>query len=106
MRFKLILLTSILGAAIGLGLAFLVTHVFGSFLLAVLVANKAYTRVSVVGLTVAPVILTAALSAIFVYRHTANRRKTQSALTAILVLIPAILAMYWLGWLFPPLAVY
>jgi hypothetical protein len=38
----------------------------------------------------------------FVYRHTARRRKTQAALTAIVVLLFSILILYPIGWLFPP----
>ena len=97
MRFKLILLTSVAGTLIGVASAFVVSRMLDLYW----VRNQVHERVSaMVILIIAPTILMTLLSAIFVYRRTANRRKTQSTLTAILVLILSLLVIEWL---FPPL---
>ena len=55
-----------------------------------------------IALALTPLSLCALLAVIFVYRHTARRRKTQAALTMILVLLLAFLTAHALAWLIPP----
>jgi hypothetical protein len=85
MRLKLVLVTSLIGAAIG----FVVSY---TFLIALLgpwmTFGRGHTTAILVYLALSlPPIVTALFAAIFVYRHTAVRRKLQASLTAVLVLL-------------------
>ena len=104
MRLKLILLVSVGGTLIGVGSAFVVRRMLEIYW----IRNQIHELVSVmVILIIAPIVVTPLVSAIFVYRRTASRRKTQSTLTAILVLMLSILVMNRFAWLFsPPAGVY
>jgi glucan phosphoethanolaminetransferase (alkaline phosphatase superfamily) len=84
MRVKLILLTSLVAATFGIGITIAV--VSATFTV------WAFTRSAGSGpgfylALCAPLILTGILSGIFVYRHTSRRRKLQSVITALLVVI-------------------
>jgi hypothetical protein len=87
MRVKLVLLTSLLGAVLGAGIT-----------IAVLTATQGWRAFYPAKfgylpgnwgtlLVYLPPLLSATFAAVFVYRHTARRRKFQAALTSILVLI-------------------
>ncbi|HVS83192.1 MAG TPA: hypothetical protein VHE60_15795 [Pyrinomonadaceae bacterium] len=92
MRLKLVLLTSLLGAVIGAGASIgIVVGTLGSlgFTFALL-GYKANMWMTVV--TYLPPIVAALLAGIFVYRHTARRRKLQAALTGTLVLLFCLIA--------------
>ena|SRR6266478_2335532 len=86
MRLKLVLLTSLLGAVLGAGVPiaiFAITLGWRAFY----PAKSGYPVNNWVGFLVylSP-LLASVFGAIFVYRHTARRRRLQAALTAILVL--------------------
>jgi hypothetical protein len=85
MRLKLVLLTSLVGMLISAGAALgLAVATVGSW--------KAFFDPSrpidwtVVAIYAIP-LLTAVVASVFVYRHTARRRKLQSVLTGVLVLL-------------------
>src|SRR5687768_5788984 len=101
MRLKLILFTSlvaaIFGAGSGLVLGRIVNGYWGGFL-----TNEPFdTRSLNILLGLVPLILSTLMAGIFVYRHTAHRRKTQAELTAFLVLVFASVFRYLTSWLFP-----
>ena len=78
MRLKLVLIASLLAAVVGSGSAIAIT--LGRFASLHPVYSPDFLVLSTLVLPVAAVIL----AAIFVYRHTARRRKTQALLTGIL----------------------
>jgi hypothetical protein len=81
MRWKLLIIASLAAAMIGCGLWIaLVIGVFGS---ARALARNDWLLLSSAIIPLAP----AAYSGVFVYRHTARRRKTQAAFTVILALL-------------------
>ena len=92
MRLKLVLLTALLGTLLGAGVSiaiFAATVGWRAFFLAPLayqVENWAALLASL------PPLLTSVFGAIFIYRHTARRRKSQAALTGILVLVFCVIA--------------
>ena len=97
MRLRLVLLTSLIAAMIGAGASFIVGNVLHGYWVRL---SELYYHAGIdMVLVFAPMILTATLAAIFVYRHTAFRRKAQAAITVLLVLVLAILATYPLAWL-------
>ena len=82
MRLRLVLLTSLIASLLAVGFSFVINAAtFGVFSLT---GPKSDRWVYLV-LSLAPLLL-AALGGIFVYRHTATRRKLQTNLTVILVL--------------------
>ena len=81
MRLKLVLIASLLAALVGAGSAIaLVLLVFSSL-------GPITTPGLLVLSTYLLPVLTTLLAAIFVYRHTARRRKLQAALTVLLALL-------------------
>jgi drug/metabolite transporter (DMT)-like permease len=79
MRLKLVIIASIVAAILGAGLAILlVLFIFSS-----LQSNPGLLASIIYLLPV----LTTLLASIFVYRHTARRRKLQAALTALISLL-------------------
>ena len=84
MRFKLVLLTSLIGALISAGTSVgIVSATLGSWQWFLSQPTHDST-----GLVIYAIPLATALGAsIFVYRHTARRRKLQSVLTGILILL-------------------
>ena len=101
MRLKLILLTSLVAALIGEGSALVLTRVFNGYW-GGSIANEPFDNRSLnIALGLAPLILSTIMAGIFVYRHTAHRRKTQAELTVILVIVFASLISYLTSWLFP-----
>jgi uncharacterized membrane protein YfcA len=86
MRLKLVFIASFLSALIGAG---------GSIAI-VLVAFNSFRPLTSTGLvafsTILLPVITCLLASIFVYRHTARRRKLQAALTAILSIILSLAA--------------
>jgi len=81
MRWKLLVITSLAAAFTGFGLwAALVIGVFGS------ARALARNDLLLLSSTIAPLAI-AAYSGVFVYRHTARRRKTQATFTVVLVLL-------------------
>ena len=92
MRLKLVLLTSLLGALFGAGVSI---AILGATLgwRAFSFARFGYQAGNWVGLLIyLPPLVASVFASIFVYRHTARRRKLQAALTAILVLILCVVA--------------
>ena len=80
MRLKLVLAASVLAAIVGAGIC--IALVLGVF------SAKALSNPSLlVSSTLLLPIATIAFAAIFVYRHTARRRKLQAFLTAIIAII-------------------
>ena len=83
MRIKLVLLTSLIASLLAVGLSVVINAVtIGLF---TVTGPKATDWVYLI-LSLAPLLLTV-LGGIFVYRHTAIRRKFQTTLTVILVLL-------------------
>lgn len=84
MRLRLVFLASLAGAIIGAGIPVLILKlVYGSMIRAAYLDR----HVTVGRLIYLIPIIVSILAAIFVYRHTARRRKLQSVLTAVLVLL-------------------
>ncbi len=78
MRLKLVLIASLLAAVVGSGTAIAVTlWRFASL-------NPVYTPDFLVFSTLVLPIAAVTLASVFVYRHTARRRKTQALLTGIM----------------------
>jgi hypothetical protein len=85
MRLKLVLISALIAALVGAGGAItIILSAFSSF--------KAVTTpgLLVVSTCLLPTVATI-LASVFVYRHTARRRKLQAVLTAIIALVLAIL---------------
>ena len=81
MRLKLVIIASIVAAILGAGLAILlVLSIFSSLQT---MSNPGLVASAIYLLPV----LTTLLASIFVYRHTARRRKLQAALTALISLL-------------------
>src|SRR5437870_611680 len=88
MRVKLILLATLVAVIIGAGVPmFIAVLTLGSFLR---ISDPQFERRSNGWLSILltlPPLIAAFLACIFIYRHTARRRKLQAALTLILVLL-------------------
>ena len=80
MRLKLVLAASVLAAVVGAGIC--IALVLGIFTMKAL-SNPGLLVTSTLLLPIA----TIAFAAIFVYRHTARRRKLQALLTAIIAIL-------------------
>lgn len=78
MRLKLVLIASLLAAVVGSGTAIAIT--LGRFASLTPVYTPDFLVLSTFVLPIAAIIL----ASVFVYRHTARRRKTQALLTGIL----------------------
>ena len=92
MRLKLVLLTSLLGALLGAVVPIAILAVTLGWR-AFYPARMVYQTNNWVGLLVyLPPFLAAVFAAVFVYRHTARRRKFQATLAALLVLILCVTA--------------
>ena len=102
MRLKLILFTSILAAMFGAGAALVLGRVVNGYWGGFISDEPFDNRYLNIVLGLAPLFLSTLMAGIFVYRHTAHRRKTQAELTAILVLVFASLLRYLTAWLLPP----
>lgn len=84
MRFKLVLLTSLIGALIGAGAVVGIGFAtLGSWIGFLKQPPHDWTSTLIQAIPLA----TALGASIFVYRHTARRRKLQSVLTGILILL-------------------
>jgi hypothetical protein len=95
MRWKLVVIASLVAALLACGLwAGLVIAIFGS---ARALARNDWLLFSTMILPLA----IAAYSGIFVYRHTARRRKTQATLTVVLALLLSMVA-YLTAWTILP----
>jgi cytochrome bd-type quinol oxidase subunit 2 len=81
MRLKLVIIASLVAAILGAGLAILLVLFISSSVEPML--NPGLLAFTIYLLPV----LTTLLASIFVYRHTARRRKLQAALTAIISLL-------------------
>jgi ABC-type amino acid transport system permease subunit len=78
MRLKLVLIASLVAAVVGSGTAIAITlWRFASL-------NPVYTPDFLVFITLVLPVAVIILASVFVYRHTARRRKTQALLTGIL----------------------
>ena len=84
MRWKLILITSFVGAFVAGG-AWCVLTIVGSSGFGV--SGSPWIGPLIQGLSLIIPILLSAFAAVFVYRHTAQRRKTQALLTIFLTLL-------------------
>lgn len=102
MRLKLVMLTSLVAAAIGSAISFLESRAAGGYQARVISPNLFSRPVMDLGLLFAPIAVVAVVASIFVYRHTARRRKTQAGITVILSFILAVLALYLISYLLPP----
>ena len=92
MRLKLVLLTSLLGAFLGAGVPIAILAATAGWR-AFYPAKMGYETNRWIGLLVyLPPFLASVFADIFVYRHTARRRKFQAILTAILVLALCVIA--------------
>lgn len=99
MRWKLLVIASLAAAFIGCGLwSALVIGVFGN---ARTLARNDWLLLATMVLPVA----IAVYSGVFVYRHTARRRKTQATITVILALLLSLVA-YLLAWAILPERLY
>ena len=86
MRLKLVMIASLLAAVAGAGASVLiVAATWGSFY-RVLRPSYLLQKPSFYFALFAPTLLAALLASLFVYRHTARKRKLQGALTLVLVL--------------------
>ena len=97
MRLKLLLIAALLAAIVGAGASIIfVIPTLGSFS-RVLAAGQWQRGWSLALILHAPSFLTAFLASIFVYRHTARRRKLQVSLTfALGLLLTLALQIAWL----------
>jgi hypothetical protein len=88
MRFKLVLLTSLIASIFGVGFSIAILAAsFGILDFAQLQSSRdADSTLLALGLSVPPPV-SAVLAGVFVYRHTAKRRKLQAGLAGILVLL-------------------
>jgi len=80
MRLKLVIAASVLAAVVGAGICI-------ALVLGVLSAKALSNPSLLVSSTLLLPIATTAFASIFVYRHTARRRKLQAVLTAILAIL-------------------
>ena len=88
MRLKLVIIASLIAALLGSGLAILlVLFIFSSL------SSMSRPGLLVFAIYLLPV-LTTLLASIFVYRHTARRRKLQAALTAIISLLLSLMLFF------------
>ena len=84
MRLRLVFLVSLAGAIIGTGIPVLILKlVYGSMIRAAYLDR----HVTIGRLIYLIPLFVSIFAAIFVYRHTARRRKLQSVLTAVLVIL-------------------
>jgi hypothetical protein len=99
MRLKLVLLVSLIAALIATAASVLiVVFTRGSFLR---IVDPQFQRGWELTLALeTPWLLTALLGSLFVYRHTARRRKLQAALT--LILVPVLSLSLQVAWLLLP----
>ena len=81
MRWKVLILASLAAAIAGVGLALTITLIFYNSLSELMAHGVPATG------TLAILFLAIALAGFFVYRHTARRRKLQTALAVLLTLI-------------------
>ena len=97
MRLKLLMIASLVAAVVGAAVTVVIlSTAFGSLNVA-LAAKPFAHEVWVVVVQSALPLLIAALASMFVYRHTARRRKLQAALTLILSLLLVFgMQMCWL----------
>jgi hypothetical protein len=87
MRFKLVLLTSLVASLFGAGFSVaIISASTGVLEFAQIRSSGAFTTLLGLGLVLPPS-ATALLAGIFVYRHTAKRRKLQAGLASVLVLL-------------------
>ena len=92
MRLKLILIVSLLAAIVGTGTSVIIIITLDSFVrpMGPFFSNRSHGWLGFVQLV--PALVAAFLAGMFVYRHTARRRKFQGAATIVLVLILSIAA--------------
>jgi uncharacterized membrane protein YdcZ (DUF606 family) len=81
MRLKLVLIASLVAAVVGAGAVIAIVLAFSSSL------DSMWSPDLVVAASFLLPLLTSLLGAVFVYRHTARRRKLQAILTAILSIL-------------------
>lgn len=91
MRLKLVLLTSLLGAVISAGVSIAMVSLWLQRSLPAAIRTETTSRFG--GVFYIPAIVMALFTAIFVYRHTARRRKLQAMLTGALTIILWIIAL-------------
>lgn len=102
MRLRLVALTSLVTAIVGAGLSFVLVRTLDGYW-GRLVASEIPAGNSIgIGLAVALLMTCPVLASMFVYRHTARKRKTQAVMTGLASLALSVIASYLLGWLFPP----
>ena len=82
MRLKLVIIASLIAAFLGAGSAIALVLLIFSTLSSMSTAEPVLFAIYLLP------VLTTLLAAMFVYRHTARRRKLQAALTAIITLFP------------------
>jgi len=97
MRWKVLILTSLAAAIAGVGLALTITLVFFDSL-SELLAHAPATMIAL-----ALLFLAIAFAGFFIYRHTARRRKLQTALAVVLTFLLTIAAFALGSWLTPKL---
>jgi uncharacterized BrkB/YihY/UPF0761 family membrane protein len=85
MRLKLVLLTSLLGAVISAGVSIAMVSLWLHRSLPAAIRTEMTSRFG--GVIYIPAIIMAVFTAIFVYRHTARRRKLQAMLTGALTIV-------------------
>jgi ACR3 family arsenite efflux pump ArsB len=99
MRWRLLILTSLVAAFVG----FCIWEAAVFIIFASTRPVEAHP-VQLMASTIIPLI-TAAAGAMFVYRHSARRRKTQAAITVALTVVMFIVAYATASRLYPPLAI-
>jgi len=93
MRLKLLLVVSLVGAAIGSSASIVGIIAFESYWARLLGVHSWDRWASALIFVFIPWLGGAMLASVFIYRHTARRRKTQAVLTAMLVLLLCCLAL-------------
>ena len=92
MRLKLILIVSLVAAIVGAGTSIIIIITLGSFVRS-MDSSFSYRSHGWLGFVqLVPALVTAFLAGMFVYRHTARRRKLQAVLTIALVLFLSVAA--------------
>ena len=102
MRAKLIVLVSLVAATLASGLSFIFARILAGYW-GRLITSEVFGQRSIdLILTIVLAIITNSAASVFVYRHTARKRKTQAVITSIIGLLLSIVMLSVLGWLFPP----
>src|ERR1051326_3117052 len=101
MRLKLVVLSSVLAAIVAAGLSFILIRILDGYWGRLITSQLVRQHSIDIVVLVTPIIVSNLVSGLFVYRHTARKRKTQVLITVTVGLLLSIVMLSTLGWLFP-----